>query len=389
MIEPAMSNFSRKSTISISCPLEMSEWLSREVEELGYRTKNRRPTGLDLYGSLNDCIRLNFSLRTAHRVHYLIGERRGIGDADRLYEWLNRMQWEKYIPSDGYLSVTSRIDHPAIDNQQFANVRAKDAIVDRIREIKGRRPDSGPSLDRTVVFLYWDREIARIYLDTSGESLSRRGYRTQSVQAPMQESLASAILQASVWQPGQHLINPMCGSGTLAIEAALMAMRRPPASLRHDFGFMHIQGYDESHYQAIRAEARQQTVKNPGGQIIATDKDPASVNAARRNAVTAGVDHLITFQTCSFDETPVPDGPGVVLMNPPYGERLDAADHLEPLYRQAGDFLKQKCGGKTGYILTGNFRLAKKIGLRSSRRIPFYNSTIECRLLEFEIYSND
>jgi len=382
-----MSNFTRKSTISVSCPLEMSGWLSREVQDLGFQPKNIRPTGLDLEGSLNDCIRLNFWLRTAHRVHYLIRESPRINDADQLYTWLNRMQWEKYIPSDGYLSVTSRIDHPAIDNQQFANVRVKDAIVDRIRDIKGQRPDSGPSLDRAVVFLYWDQNIARVYLDTSGESLSRRGYRTENVQAPMQESLASAILQASKWQPGHHVINPMCGSGTLAIEAAMMAMNRPPASLRHDFGFMHIQGYDESHYLGIRAEARQQTVKSPEIQIIATDRDPASVRAARRNAVTAGVDHLITFQTCPFDETPVPEGPGIVIMNPPYGERLESADHLEPLYRQLGDFLKQKCKGKTGYILTGNFKLAKKIGLRSNRRVPFFNSTIECRLLEFEIYS--
>jgi 23S rRNA G2445 N2-methylase RlmL len=381
-----MADFNHRSTIAITCPIGLTPYVSDEVCNLGYKPDVVRSTGLDLKGSLNDCIKLNFWLRTAHRVHYLVDEKRVLKDPETLYNWLNSISWENYIPADGYVSVDSRIDHPSIDNTQFANLKVKDAIVDRIRSVKGVRPDSGPDMNQTVVFLYWDKKTARIFLDTSGESLSRRGYRTESVQAPLQESLASAIIQASRWKPGDHFINPMCGSGTLAIESVMMALNRPPASLRHDFGFMHILGFNENYYHQIRNEARQSAKKEIEGKIIATDHDPNAIAAARKNAITAGVDHLLQFELCPFEKTTVPNGEGVVIFNPPYGERLEMADELAPLYKKIGDFLKHKCAGKTGYVFTGNFQLAKKIGLRTNQRIPLYNSTIECRLLEYELF---
>ena len=381
-----MADFSTTGTLSITCPIGMATPLKEELASMGYRPARVRKTGVDLKGSLNDAVKLNFWLRTAHRVHWLVDERRSPANPDQLYQWIRKLPWETLIPADGYFSVTSRIDHPTIRNTQFANLKVKDAVVDRMRRTTGRRPDSGPDLNRTVLFLYWDRERARIFLDTSGESLSRRGYRTARGEAPMQESLASAILHLSEWTPGTHLINPMCGSGTLVIEAAMKAMNRPPASLRHDFGFMHISGYDESVYHGIRDRARQQTVREPQGQLIATDRSGEAIKAARRNARTAGVDQLIEFRVCEYNETPVPDGEGVVIFNPPYGERLDDDSGLEPIYRGIGDFMKQFCKGKTGYVFTGNFDLAKRIGLRTSRRIPLFNSTIECRLLEYELY---
>ncbi len=381
-----MADFSANSTISITCPRGLPPFLQSELTKLGYRPVNIRSTGMEIQGSLNDCIRLNFWLRTAHRVHYLVNENRQVKDPESLYSWLTSLPWDQYVSPDGYVSVTSRIDHPSIDNTQYANLMVKDAIVDQIRTATGRRPDSGSNLNKTVIFLYWDRKTARIFLDTSGESLSRRGYRTESVQAPMQESLASAIIHATQWAPGWHFINPMSGSGTLAIETALIAQNRPPASLRHQFGFMHILGYDDSYYQDIRDEARKQTRKEISGKIIATDRDRISIKSCRKNARTAGVDHLIEFDLCNYDETPVPDGNGVVVLNPPYGERLDTTGKLKPLYRGIGDFLKNSCKNKMGYVFTGNFSLAKQIGLRTSQRIPLYNSTIECRLLEYEIY---
>jgi len=381
-----MADFSKKSILSISCPRGLPPYLQEELRQLGYKPIAARPTGMEIMGSLDDSVKLNFWLRTAHRIHYLVEENHSVRNPESLYEWLNSIEWENYIPSDGYLSVTSRIDHPSIDNTQFANLKVKDAVVDRIRSARGERPDSGSSLDQSVVFLYWDRKTARIFLDTSGESLSRRGYRSESVSAPMQESLAATIVLASVWKPGDHFINPMCGSGTLAIEAALLALNRPPASLRHDFGFMHIIGYNEELYNRIRNEARQNTNKDFEGKIIATDSDPRAVKAAKKNARTAGVDHLIDFEICEYDQTPVPEGDGVAVINPPYGERLDNPGNLTPLYKGIGDFFKSQCAGKTGYVLTGNFNLAKKIGLRTNQRIPLFNSTIECRLLEYEIY---
>lgn len=380
-----MADFSKKSTVNITCPLGLADILSKEVSDLGFHIDKKRETGVEITASLNDCIKLNYWLRTAHRVHYLIEERQ-ILNPGKLTLWLKTLPWEEWISPDGYFSVTSRVDHATIENDQYANLIVKDAIADRIRFKKDERPDSGSDLSKAVLFLYWTDDIARIFIDTSGESLSRRNYRTKSASAPMQETLASGIIETTRWEPGSHFINPMTGSGTLIIEAVLKATNRAPASLRNNFGFMHIEGFRDDYYQQIRSEARQQTVKNPGGRFIATDNDPAAIINAKKNAQSAGVDHLIEFETCEFEDTAVPDGEGIVLFNPPYGIRIGADEDLRPLYKSIGDFMKFSCSGKTGYVFTGNPKLAKKVGLRASSRTPFFNSTIECRLLEYELY---
>jgi putative N6-adenine-specific DNA methylase len=226
-----------------------------------------------------------------------------------------------------------------------------------------------------------------VYLDTSGETLSKHGYRKSPVLAPLQENLACALILATKWKRDTNFINPMCGSGTLAIEAALLATNRPPGLMRSNYGFMHLKGFDEALYQQIRAEAKRNVKKELPFTIIATDKDRKAIEAAKSNAQTAGVDQHIQFEVCKVEDTYIPeDSKGVVMINPPYGERLGEGEALIPLYKQMGDFLKQKCKGYTGYIFTGNVDLAKQIGLRSSRKIPFFNARIECRLLEFELY---
>ncbi|MDX1590492.1 MAG: class I SAM-dependent RNA methyltransferase [Balneolaceae bacterium] len=380
-----MANFDKTGIISITCPMGLAPFLIREVKEMGYEPKETRDTGVEIEGSLNDCIRLNFWLRTAHRVHFLLDEKR-IDNPDKLRNWLKLFPWEEWIPNDGYVSVTSRVDHPTIENDQFANLVVKDAIVDRIRFKTDERPDSGSDLTKAVVFLFWNKEVARIFVDTSGESLSRRNYRSSSVSAPMQETLAAGIISATDWKPGEHFINPMTGGGTLVIEAVMKAMNRAPASLRNNFGFMHLEGYDEESYLRIRDEAKKAVNRNISGKFIASDNDPQAILSAQKNAQTAGVDHVIEFETCDIAKTTVPDGDGVVVVNPPYGMRLGDDTDLRPLYKKIGDFMKNSCPGKTGYVFTANMKLAKKIGLRAKSRTTFFNSTLECRLLEYELY---
>lgn len=380
-----MADFSTKRTIRITCPFGMAHHLESEIHELGFTPLEVSETGIEISASLTDTISLNYWLRTAHRIHALIGET-GHKNPDELKDWLRDIPWEDWISEDGYFSVTSRVDHPDIENSQFANLITKDAVVDRMRSANDQRPDTGSDLDKTVLFLYWNDEVARIFVDTSGESLSRRNYRTENVSAPMQETLAAGIIRSTKWEPGQHFINPMTGGGTLAIEAALMSINRAPASLRNNFGFMHINGFDEEAYREVRRSAKEGVNKNPGGQIIASDIDPRATEAAQKNAKTAGVDHLIQFETCDYSQTTIPDGKGVVVMNPPYGIRLEPGEDLRPLYAGMGDFLKNECAGKFGYIFTANNALSKKIGLRSNSRDVFFNSTLECRLLEYEIY---
>jgi len=265
-------------------------------------------------------------------------------------------------------------------------VKCKDAIVDRIKEKCGQRPDSGPDQDKTVVNLYWKDGVCSLYLDTSGEPLSRRGYRKIPMGAPMQETLAAAVIIATGWKGNSHFVNPMCGSGTLAIEAALAALNRPPGLLRDNFGFMHLKGFKEAFWNDLRTRARKEAKKSLECRIIATDIKREAVEAARKNAATAGVEHLIEFSSCDYSETTIPEGEGIVILNPEYGERMGKIQELEGVYRGIGDFFKQKCKGLKGYLFTGNLDLAKKIGLRAKRRIPFFNGGIECRLLEYELY---
>jgi putative N6-adenine-specific DNA methylase len=204
----------------------------------------------------------------------------------------------------------------------------------------------------------------------------------------MLESLAAATILASKWDKETFFINPMCGSGTVAIEAALLATNRKPGLYRSNYSFMHVLGYEEKLYDAILHDIEKNVQDVSGLKIIATDISEDAINISKINAGIAGVEELIEFAVCDFEETLIPENnTGVVYFNPEYGDRLGDEAELEITYKRIGDFLKKKCKGYTGYIFTGNLELAKKIGLKPSRRIEFYTSKIDCRLLEYELYA--
>jgi 23S rRNA G2445 N2-methylase RlmL len=374
-----------KSRILITCPKGIPPYLKQELLALQFPVLAEHSAGVETEGSLHDAMRLNLCIRTGHRVLFLLKEFRADNAAD-LYRELSSFAWEEFIPQDGHLCVTSSVDTPSIKDTRFASLKCKDAIVDRIAEKCGRRPDTGPARDRSAVHLYWEHDRGFVYLDTSGEPLSRRGYRKIPLTAPMQETLAAAVVIATGWSGSGNFINPMCGSGTLAIEAALIGLNRAPGLLRSNFGFMHIKGFDASFWTGLREQEKKQTQKLFPGRIIATDVDPDAVEAARRNAATAGVERHIAFNVCDYSDTPLPDGGGVIVMNPAYGSRLGEIQQLETLYKGIGDYFKQKCTGYTGYVFTGNASLAKKVSLKPKRTLQFFNSGIECRLLEYDLY---
>jgi putative N6-adenine-specific DNA methylase len=378
-------NLDTTNTIRVSCAPALAEYLAKEIEDLGYAVTGQYETGVDLAGTLRDAMRLNLYLRTGMNVLYFLQEL-PCATVDDLYRAVSFIEWEQWLDPDGYLSVVSRVDTPAVNNETFANKKVKDAIVDRIQDKAGRRPNSGPGRDQFVVNLFWFKDRCWLYFNTTGEKLSNRGYRKIPHSAPMVETLAAGVLMATGYDGRVPLVNPMCGSGTLAIEAALMATGRPPGLLRSNYGFMHALGFDDEAWQAIRHEARKVRAGALPARIIASDIDPKAVDAARRNAATAGVDQLIEFQVCDFANTPMPDEQGIVILNPEYGERLGHVSELELTYKRIGDFFKQRCPGWTGYLFTGNMELAKKVVLRASRRIPFFNARIECRLLKYELY---
>ncbi len=374
-----------RAPILITCPKGIPAILKQELISSGFTVLAEHIAGIETHGSLDDTQRLNLLLRTGHRVLFLLKEFKA-RNSDALYQHVAAIEWEAYIPEDGYLCVTSSVDNPTITDSRYATVRCKDAIVDRVREKTGRRPDSGPERDRSVVHLYWKGDHCSLYLDTSGEPLSRRGYRKIPLGAPMQETLAAAVILATGWDGSGIFINPMCGSGTLAIEAALIGLNRAPGLLRSNFGFMHFKNFNAAGWLKLREKAVKEAKRTLSGMIIATDRDPAAVEAARKNAAAADVEHLIEFSACDFADTPLPGRRGLVVMNPEYGERMGEVVKLEATYKAIGDFLKQKCPGYTGYVFTGNSFLAKKVGLKPRRTMRFFNSGIECKLLEYELY---
>ncbi len=382
-----MDLFNCKSVIIITCPKRLSPFLEAEVKELGFTPEETFITGVRLSGTINDCIKLNLNLRCASQVLYSLKRFEAV-NADDVYKNLLEYPWENILPEDGYFSITSNVSNPTINNSMFANLRVKDAIVDRLREKTGKRPSTGSALTGAVVNLFWKNENAEIFIDTTGDSLGRHGYRKIPGQAPMLEALAAATILATRWDRRSPFVNPMCGSGTLAIEAAMIATNRRPGLFRTNYAFMHLQGYDESVYFKEDALLEEQIKEVPGLRIIATDYSTRAVENAKKNAIAAGVAGLIEFDVCDFAATEIPaDMPGIFYVNPEYGDRLGEVKELELTYARIGDFMKQHCGGYYGYVFTGNMELAKKIGLKAKRRIEFYTSTIDCRLLEYELYS--
>ncbi len=382
-----MSLFTTPAPIIITCNKRLSPQVAREAEALGFEVEEVFVTGIRLQATLNDCIRLNLSLRCASQVLYSLHSFTA-ENADAIYRELSTYPWEDLLPEDGYFSVTSHVQNETINNSMFANLRVKDAVVDRLRGIRGSRPSTGSELSGAVIHLHWTGDQAGLFLDTSGASLARHGYRRLPGRAPMLEALAAATIMATRWDGASPFVNPMCGSGTLAIEAALIATDTRPGLFRDNYAFMHLKGYDEEVY--LRERGRLEAAIRepvPGLRIIATDYSNVAIEAARKNAQAAGVADLIEFAVCDFAETEVPQGGrGVMMVNPEYGERLGEATELEATYGRIGDFMKKRCGGYWGYVFTGNMELAKFIGLKAKRRMEFYTSKIDSRLLEFELY---
>lgn len=383
-----MSIFNSPNKIIITCNKWLSPALKQEVVGLGISIERVFPTGIEIHGTMLDCIKLNLNLRTASQVMYAL-ESFECKDPDQLYQNLVRIPWETMLHADGYFSVISNVFHPSISTNLFANLRVKDAIVDRMREKTGKRPSTGSELSGAVVYLFWNNDTAEIFIDTTGNSLARHGYRKLPGKAPMLEALAAATILSTKWDRFTPFINPMCGSGTLAIEAALIATKSAPGLLRKNYAFMHLIGYDSNMYAQELSIIESRVRALPSLKIIASDISKEAIKVAKINAAAAGVAELIDFQVGDFEDTSLPENMegAIVMFNPEYGERLGEELELEKTYARMGDFLKNKCKGALGYIFTGNLELAKKIRLKPSRRIEFLNAKIDCRLLEYEMYA--
>ena len=392
--------------IIISCAKELSRWTELEVLDMGYRPIETTENTVVVRGQMRDVMRLNLRLRTAHRVLVPL-YRRECRNVRELYEMARSIDWENLLDPDGYVSVSSIVHNKTIRDTRLPGLYTKDAIADRMREKCQRRPDSGPLNIGAAVFVYWERNEAIIYLDTSGEPLSKRGYRRIPGSAPMQETLAAACIMAMKWNPKTPFISPMCGSGTPAIEAAMIAMNKAPGSLKGHFAFQSLQGYNRiiPGLKAPRVAPRQYAGASPAQiwkemlldaqaeekhdgipPIYATDISSDAVENAHSNAIAAGVAQYIRFKACDFGDTPIPEdaGKGCVFFNPEYGIRLGTYEELAPIYERIGQFMHDRCKGWTGALITGNPDLARLVNLYYKMRVPFFNGPIDCRLFVYE-----
>jgi putative N6-adenine-specific DNA methylase len=252
-------------------------------------------------------------------------------------------------------------------------------------QLTKQRPDSGAEFIGTVIYLFWINEKAVIYLDTTGPTLSKHGYRKITTEAPLLESLASALIMASEWDKKSPFINPFCGSGTLAIEAAWMATGMTPGLNRDRFAFQHLKGYNPKYYNQNIEYLDKNIKRSLDFKILASDRDKSSIEAAKINAKAAGVDHLIEFSISDFKDVDLPEEKGLILMNPPYGERMGDKEELKTLYGEIGAFFKQAPGWGAA-VLSADKEVYQAIRLKPKQRIPFLNGRIDCRLLRFELY---
>lgn len=358
--------------------------LAEELVSLGARDVQPKSRVVTCIGDLSVLYGANLWCRTAIRVLRPLASF-AAPDEKALYRGISAVDWTPWVRPDGTLAVDANVRSSFTTHSLFVAQLAKDAIVDAFRERTGRRP----SVDlerpdcRIAVSLFQD--MATVYVDSSGESLHKRGYRRKAGEAPVSETLAAGIVKLTGWDGTQPLVDPMCGSGTFLIEAGLMLRNIAPGLFREEFGFERWSDFDEALWRRLREDARRAIRRDAKAELRGIDKDAAVVAVAQENVARAGLEGLVKIETGDFFTwSGMPETPGTLLMNPPYDERLPV-DNVAELFQKTGDRLKRAYGGWKAYVLAGNLEAAKYVGLKASRRIPLFNGSIECRLFEYEL----
>ncbi len=357
---------------------------AEELREQGAEAVEESFRGVYFKASLKILYRINYCSRIISRVlaPLLSFECRS---ADELYKDAKELKWEELFSLEQTFAVSSDVRDSTITHSRYAALRLKDAIADRFRERSGRRPDVDARQPDLGFHLSLQGRNAVISLDVSGGSLHRRGYRLQSVEAPLQETLAAALVRLSGWNGERPLADPLCGSGTILAEALLHYCRVPAAFRRERFGFEHLPDFDSSLWQRIRKECDNQTRPLPDRLLAGSDLDEKALAAARMNLSQLPGGERVSLRRSDFRRLGGLHAT-TIITNPPYGRRLDENADLAALYKDFGDFLKQGCAGSTAFVLCGSQELVKAVGLKPSRRFILYNGPLECRLVKIDIY---
>jgi len=359
--------------------------LAQELRDLGAAGVEAGRGGVHFHGDLAMLYRANLWLRTAIRVLRPILDV-PVTSPDELYDAVRTLDWSQYLTPEHTLAVDCNVRDSQITHSKYAALRTKDAICDQFIERIGRRPSVDVEEPMVGLNLHIYRDRAVLSLESSGESLHKRGYRPILTRAPLNEALAAALILLTGWKGDRPLVDPLCGSGTIPIEATWIALRRPPGLTRKRFGFQGWMDFDVALWTALRDEARKGVLKQLPAPIIGSDARTDAIAFASGNARAAGVGHVVKFERRDLrDFRPPSEMPGTFLCNPPYGERLGEEKELRSLYRLLGEVLRERCAGWAAFVFTGNANLAREIGLPIAEQTPLFNGKIPCRLLRLDL----
>lgn len=366
-----------------SCPRGLEALLAEELRGLGARKPQSLPGGVAFEGDLRICYRANLESRLATRVLLKVGRSPYRNERD-VHEGALAIGWPDWFSEKQSIRVDVKAIRSPLQSLEFATLTIKDAVCDRFRSDRGQRPDVDTRSPDIRIQAFLDKETASFYLDTSGDALNRRGYRKDAGEAPLKENLAAGIVRLTGWNPGEPFLDPMCGSGTLAIEAAMMALAIPPGHAR-GFGFERLAGFDRRRWEEARNEALARRLPARRLPIFARDRYGDELKKARANLEAAGLADCVELKQADILDTGAPADAGVMVANPPYGARLGEDAELAEFYPKLGHTLKKYYSGWRCYLFSGDTRLPKLIRLSASKRTPLFNGPLECRLYEYRM----
>lgn len=361
----------------------LEELLATELRNLGAENVETHNRAVSFEGDLKLMYKANLCLRTALKVLIPIHKFRARNEK-QLYDGIKQVNWSEYLEKDGRLVIHTSLKSEFFNHSQYVSLKSKDAIVDQFRERFGERPGIDLTHPDLSIDIHINRDEVSVSLDSSAESLHRRGYRTDSTLAPINEVTAAGMILLTGWNGEGNYYDPMCGSGTLLIEAAMIARNMPPNLNRPQFGFERWKNYEPRLLEEVRQEAVSQ-IRESKANIIGSDKTFKAIEISRENITRAGLDEDIKVSNKRFEETKGAEGGGIMIINPPYGERLPI-EEIGAFYKMMGDQMKKAFEGYDVWVISSNIEALKKVGLAPSKKISLYNGALECKFHKFEIY---
>ncbi len=365
------------------CPRGLEPLLADELTAIGGAEVTPIHGGVFFSGDWATCYRANLESRLATRILWHLVKGPYVKEED-IYRLAVRQLWPNHFAVSSTMRVVTTAVKCPLKSLDFVTLRVKDAVCDRFREDLGERPDINTRNPDVSIHVFLSENECTLYLDTSGQPLWQRGFRKASVEAPLKENLAAGILKLTGWQPGEPLIDPMCGSGTFLLEAIQVALDRAPG-LDRTFGFERLKHFQALAWANIRAAAEARVKPNVPMAIQGYDLDERAVRATRRNLQEAGFNGIAEVHQGDALEIEPGSEPGILLANPPYGERIGEQDELAAFYPELGSALKHRWAGWRCFFFTADLRLPKLIGLKPSRKTPLFNGPLECRLFEIRM----